>query len=169
LPRDWAELFYPYPHRYTLAEQAQKRGVDPRFVLSIVRQESRYDPGVKSYAAARGMMQFISSTADQIAAQLKLNDFEQNDLYDPDVAILFGSQYLKNLLSEFGSPQAAAAAYNGSEDSVRRWLARTGSTDVDRFVIEVLKRQTKDYVFKVMDYYAAYQRLYPNEPAVEKQ
>jgi soluble lytic murein transglycosylase-like protein len=169
LPRDWAELFYPYPHRYTLAKQAQRRGVDPRFVLSIVRQESRYDPGVKSYAAARGMMQFISSTADQIAAQLKLNDFEQSDLYDPNVAILFGSQYLKNLLNEFGSPQAAAAAYNGSEDSVRRWLARAGSPDVDRFVIEVLKKQTKDYVFKVMNYYAAYQKLYPNESMAEKQ
>jgi peptidoglycan lytic transglycosylase len=169
LPRDWAELFYPYPYRHTLASQAQQRGVDPRFVLSIVRQESRYDPGVKSYAAARGMMQFISSTADQIAAQLKLNDFEQNDLYDPQVAILFGSQYLKNLLSEFGSPQPAAAAYNGSEDSVRRWRARAGSPDVDRFVIEVLKKQTKDYVFKVMDYYAAYQKLYPNEPVAEKQ
>lgn len=169
LPRDWAEVFYPYPYRHSLARQAQGRGVDPRFVLSIVRQESRYEPGVKSYAAARGMMQFISSTANQIAEQLKLNDFEQNDLYDPDVAILFGSQYLKNLLDEFGSPQAAAAAYNGSEDSVRRWRARSGSQDIDRFVIEVLKKQTKDYVFKVMNYYAAYQILYPNEPVVEKQ
>jgi peptidoglycan lytic transglycosylase len=169
LPRDWAEVFYPYPYRYALLHYAQQRGVDPRFVLSIIRQESRYNPGVKSSAAARGMMQFISATANQIAAQLKIADFEQNDLYEHDVAINFGSQYLKNLLSEFGTPQAAAAAYNGSEDSVRRWIARASSPEVDRFVIEVLKKQTKDYVFKVMSYYAAYQKLYPIEPASEKQ
>jgi peptidoglycan lytic transglycosylase len=169
LPRDWAEVFFPYPYRYALIQYAQKRAVDPRFVLSIIRQESRYNPGVKSSAAARGMMQFISATANQIAVQLKITDFEQNDLYDHDTAINFGSQYLKNLLGEFGTPQAAAAAYNGSEDSVRRWIARASSPEVDRFVIEVLKKQTKDYVFKVMSYYAAYQKLYPNEPAAEKQ
>lgn len=168
LPREWAEVFFPYPYRYDLTRHARPLGVDPRFVLSIIRQESRYNPGVKSYAAARGMMQFISATADQIAAQLKMTDFEQDDLYDHDIAIHFGSQYLKNLLGEFGTPQAVAAAYNGGEDSVRRWLMRAGSPEIDRFVIEVLKKQTKDYVFKVINYYAAYQKLYPEPATAER-
>ncbi len=162
LTRDWAEMFYPYPFRSALARHALSRGVDPRFVLSIVRQESRYDPKVKSQSAARGMMQFIVLTANRIAAQLRIDDFAQSDLYNPDTAVLFGSQYLKNLFSEFGSPQAVAAAYNGSEDSVRRWRARAGSPEVDRLVVEILKRETKDYVFKVMNFYAAYEKLYPN-------
>ena len=163
LPREWAEVFYPYPYRQALARHASSRGVDPRFVLSIARQESRYDPRVKSHVAARGMLQFIAMTANQIAEQLKITDFVQSDLYDPDVAIQFGSQYMKNLFAEFGSPQAVAAAYNGSEDSVRRWRARARSSEVDRLVIEVLKRESKDYVFKVMNFYDAYQRLYPME------
>jgi soluble lytic murein transglycosylase len=161
LPREWAEVFYPYPFRHALARYARSREIDPAILLSIVRQESRYDPRVKSASAARGMMQFIPLTANQIAAQLNLNDFEQSDLYNPDVAIMFGSQYMKNLFSEFGSAQAVAAAYNGSEDSVRRWRARARSSEVDRLVIEVLKRETKDYVFKVMNFYSAYQKLYP--------
>ena len=160
LPRPWAEMFYPLPYRDALARQAAPRGVDPRFVLSIARQESRYDPRVKSSAAARGMLQFIPSTADQIAAQAGLADFEQSDLYNPDVAILLGAQYMKNLFDEFGHPQAVAAAYNGSEESVRRWVARARSRDVDRFVIEVAKRETKEYVFKVMSNLWAYQALY---------
>jgi soluble lytic murein transglycosylase len=106
-------------------------------------------------------MQFISSTADQIAAQVGARDFEQDDLYNPDTAILFGSQYMKNLFAEFGSPQAVAASYNGSEDSVRRWRARAASDDVDRLVIEMAKRETKDYVFKVINFYNAYQAVYP--------
>lgn len=163
LPRETAEILYPFPFRAALARHATTRGVDPRFVLSIVRQESSYNPRVKSQAAARGLLQFISSTSDQIAAQLQLANFAQNDLYDADTAILFGAQYMKNLFDEFSAPQAVAAAYNGSEDSVRRWRARAESTEVDRLVVEVLKRETKDYVFKVMNNYAAYQKIYSQD------
>jgi soluble lytic murein transglycosylase len=156
-----AEIFYPFPYRDSLTRHAVTRGVDPRFALSIARQETRYNPREKSSSAARGLMQFISSTANQIASQLVLRDFEQDDLYNPDTAILFGAQYMKNLFAEFGSPQAVAASYNGSEDSVRRWIARAGSDDVDRLVIEIAKLQTKDYVFKVINFYNAYQAIHP--------
>jgi soluble lytic murein transglycosylase len=162
LPRHIAEIFYPFPHRDSLIRHAASRGVDPRFILSIARQESRYNPQEKSQAAARGMLQFIPQTANQIAAQIGLRDFEQNDLYNADTAILFGSQYMKNLFAEFSSPQAVAAAYNGSEDSVRRWIARSRSNDVDRLVVELVKRETKDYVFKVVNFYNAYRIIYPN-------
>jgi len=163
LPRDTAEIAYPMPFRDSLARHADSRRVDPRFLLSIARQESSYNPGVKSQAAARGLMQFIAQTSNQIAAQLRLRDFEQDDLYSADTAILFGSQYLKNLFDEFKTPQAVAAAYNGSEISVRRWQERANSSDVDRFVVEVLKRETKDYVQKVVGYYLAYQKIYPEQ------
>ncbi len=163
LPREVAEIFYPYPYRDSLERHAVARGVDPLFALSIARQETRYNPREKSAAAARGMMQFIPSTANQIAAQLRLRDFDQDDLYNPDTAILFGSQYMKNLFAEFGWPQAVAAAYNGSEDSVRRWRARARSKAVDRLVIEMVKRETKDYVFKVTNFYDAYRAIYPNQ------
>jgi soluble lytic murein transglycosylase len=162
LPRELAEMLYPVPYRDALLRHALPRNVDPRIVLSIARQESRFDPLVKSNAAARGLLQFISSTSTQIATQLWLSDFEQDDLYDPKVAILFGAQYLQNLFAEFQTPQAAAAAYNGSEISVRRWLARARSPEVDRFVIEVGKKETKDYVFKVMNSFWAYQAIYPD-------
>ncbi len=160
LPRDTAEIAYPMPFRDSLARHAEPRGVDPRFLLSIARQESSYNTRVKSQSAARGLMQFISQTSNQIATQLRLRDFEQDDLYNADTAILFGSQYMKNLFDEFKHPQAVAAAYNGSEISVRRWMERSNSSDVDRFVIEVLKRETKDYVFKVTNNYLAYQKIY---------
>ena len=164
LPRETAEIMYPMPFRDSLERHAVTRGVDPRFLLSIARQESSYNPRVKSPSAARGLTQFIAQTSDQIAAQLKLRDFEQSDLYNADTAILFGAQYMKNLFDEFGTPQAVAAAYNGSEDSVRRWMARANSQGVDRFVVEVLKRETKDYVFKVTSNYLAYRKIYPDRP-----
>ena len=161
LPRRLGELLYPIPFREQLEMSAGKRGVDARLILAIARQESRYDPEVKSFAAARGFLQFISSTAEQIAKQTGRADFDQSDLYHPATAIDIGAQYVKNLVDEFKTPQAVVAAYNGSEDSVRRWIARSQSQEVDRFVIEVAKRETRDYVFKVMNNYRAYQAIYP--------
>lgn len=160
MPRAAAELLYPNPYHDALQKHAVARNVNPFFVLSIARQESRFDAKVKSPAAARGLLQFISSTSSAIAKQLNLSDFEQDDLYHPNQAILIGSQYMKNLFDELKHSANVAAAYNGSEQSVRRWVARSKSDDVDRHVIEVGKRETKDYVYKVMNNLWAYQALY---------
>jgi len=160
-PRDLVELFYSVPYRDSLLKHASSRNVDPRFVLSIARQESRFQADAKSVAAARGMMQFISSTANKIAGELKLTNFDQDELYNPDTAILFGSQYLANLFKMFpNQPQAVAGSYNGGEDNLARWIARSRAVEADRYVPEIGFSQTKDYVYKVLANFWNYQRLY---------
>lgn len=163
-PREWVELLYPAPYRAALLESAPPRGVDPRFVLAIMRQESRFRPEAKSVSAARGLTQFIPSTADDIAAQLGRRDFSQDDLYNPSTAILFASQYMGNLFKQFpDQPQAVAASYNGGEDNVERWLARARTNDPDRYVLEIGFTQAKDYVYKIMANYWIYQSLYSEQ------
>ena len=160
-PPEMVELLYPVPFRESLLKHATSRGVDPRFVLSIARQESRFMVEAKSVAAARGMMQFIPATANEIAAQLNLTNFEQDDLYNADTAILFGSQYLANLFKQFpDQPQAVAGSYNGGADNLSRWIARSRSNEPDRYVPEIGFTQTKDYVYKVLANFWTYQRLY---------
>jgi soluble lytic murein transglycosylase len=163
-PREMVELLYPAPYAEALNEYAPARGVDPRFVLSIMRQESRFRPEAKSNAAARGLLQFIPSTANQMAEQLSLQDFRQDDLYNPRMAVLFGSQYMGNLFRLFPDmPQAVAASYNGGEDNVARWAARARSNDPDRYVLEIGFTQSKDYVYKVLPNYWVYQMLYTEQ------
>jgi len=57
-------------------------------------------------------------------------------------------------------PQAVAGAYNGGEDNLARWIARSRSTEPDRYVPEIGFSQTKDYVHKVLANYWTYRRLY---------
>ena len=160
-PRDLIELVYPAPFRESLLKHAPGKNVDPRFVLAIARQESRFQTDAKSVAAARGMTQFIASTANEIATQLNLREFKQDDLYNPDTAILFGSQYLSNLFQQFpNQPQAVAGSYNGGADNLARWIGRARSNEADRYVPEIGFTQTRDYVYKVMANYWTYQRLY---------
>ena len=160
-PRELVELLYPAPFRESLLKHASSRNVDPRFVLSIARQESRFQTDAKSVAAARGMMQFIASTANEIATQINLKNFNQDDLYNADTAILFGSQHLADLFKQFpNQPQAVAGSYNGGADNLARWIARSRANEPDRYVPEIGFTQTKDYVYRVMANYWTYQKLY---------
>lgn len=161
IPRDQVELLYPAPYADSLLKYGTPRGVDPRFLLSIMRQESRYRADVKSYAAARGLMQFITSTSGKIADGLGRKNFRQDELYDPAVAILFGSQYVADIFKLFpDQPQAVAASYNGGEDNVKRWLIRSQSDRADRYVPEIVFSQSKDYAYKVMANYRVYRSFY---------
>ncbi len=161
IPREHLELLYPKPFEEALVRYGKEYNVDPRFVLSIMRQESRFQANVKSVAAARGLMQFISTTSNQMAKEMKINNFKQNDLYNPPTAIRFGSHYLNKIFKDFpNQPPAVAASYNAGEDRMMRWLRRSKTDDPDRYVPEVIFSQTKDYVYKVMTNYRIYKMLY---------
>ena len=158
LPEEFTGMLYPTPYKEELLKH---RGVDPRFLLAIMRQESRFRPNVKSNAAARGLMQFISATANRIAADLGRTNFEQDELHFPPTAIAFGSKYVLDLFGLFPEQtEAVAASYNGGEDNMKRWLARSHSNEADRYVPEIAFAQTKDYVHRVMANYRMYTLLY---------
>ena len=164
IPRDQIELLYPAPYADALLQFAPSKNVDTRFILAIMRQESRFRADVKSNAAARGLLQFISTTANKIANELDRENFSQDELYNPPTAILFGSQYLFNLFKQFPrQPQAVAASYNGGEDNIARWLARAKTDNPDRYVPEIVFSQSKDYVYKVMANYRVYQMFYDDK------
>jgi soluble lytic murein transglycosylase len=161
IPREQAMLLYPIPYVDSLLKFSPQKGIDPRFALSIMRQESRYRADVKSVAAARGLMQFISTTSNDLAKELGKPNFKQDELYNPPTAILFGSQYLSNLFKLFpNQPQAVAASYNGGEINMARWLTRSKTDLADRYVSEIIFSQSKDYVYKVMANYRVYQVVY---------
>ncbi|HKV40035.1 MAG TPA: lytic transglycosylase domain-containing protein, partial [Blastocatellia bacterium] len=161
LPRDLVELVYPAPYRAPLTRAARALGVDPRLILSLARQESRFDPEAKSPASARGLLQFIPETALKLAREEGLSKFQLDDVYDPKVALALTARYLSDLSKLFpDNPYAMAASYDAGEDSVQRWISRSRSTDVDRFVAEIAIPETADYVAKVMSNYRAYLELY---------
>ncbi len=161
LPSELAQTFYPVPYSQILGQQTKKRDIDPRFVLSIMRQESHFRPDVKSFAAARGLMQLIPSTAERMAKAAGNSNFDLDSLYVPETSIQLGVLHLDEIRREFSDNlYALAAAYNGGADNVQRWLERAQiTTDPDRFVIEIAFRETKDYVYRVMANYWAYQQI----------
>lgn len=155
---------YPAPHREILLRATKGRGVDPRFMLAVTRQESGFRADAKSPAGARGLMQLVPDVAAKYAPAAKLTGLSEDDLYRPEINITLASVYLGELFKMFpGLPEAVAASYNGGEDSVVRWVRRAVHDDPGIFTAEVGFVETKDYVHKVMANYRAYQLLYTED------
>jgi len=156
-------LLYPIYYYNQIQEYAQLREIDELLLAAVIREESRFDHQAKSPASARGLMQFIPSTAKYISRSLGIKRFELEDLYRPEFSIKIGSKYLENLLRKFqGNYLAALAAYNAGEHNVRRWLGSCKDNDPDQFTLEITYRETREYVKQVMCSYWKYSLIFPS-------
>jgi soluble lytic murein transglycosylase len=152
---------YPAPYSFQVVKEAKKRGLDPRLVLAIMKEESAFKPNAKSPSAARGLLQLTIDAAQKYGKRAGINQVTDEALYQPNVNIAIGSEYLGELSRMFaGLSEAIAASYNGGEDNAARWLARSNQDDEGIFASEVGFTESKNYVFKVMSYYRAYRQLY---------
>ena len=155
---------FPTPYRWQILHEAKSRSLDPRLVLAVMRQESRFRPRAKSPSAARGLLQLTIDTAEKYAKRAGENHLTEELLYQPGASISIGSEYLAQLARILGNlPDAVVAAYNGGEDNVARWLVRSKQNDNGVFTADIGFAETKGYVFKVIANYRAYQQLYTAE------
>lgn len=167
LPLRVRELLYPRYFSELIREEAERHGADPSLVLSIMREESRFDPRAKSAAAARGLLQFIITTARDIATALGIRDLESRDLYDPAIIIQLGARYIADLLDEFGGDRyPAVAAYNAGPFQSRLWTRLAPAEGADYFLTSVNFSETKDYVRKVVNSYERYGEIYEGRGVV---
>ncbi len=161
LPLNIRLLLFP-GHFYPLVErEAEKRGLDPLLVLSVLREESRFGSGVRSGAAARGLMQILPETAAEVSRQYGIEYAGADDLYRPEVSIAIGTAYLASLVERYqGNVAAALSAYNGGEANADRWVAGASDPgDPFDYIREVTFRESRNYVIKVLSSYGAYQTL----------
>jgi soluble lytic murein transglycosylase len=140
---------------------AQTNALDPLFVFSVIRQESLFEGFVNSNAGARGLMQIIPATGAEITSQLGWPyNYNDKDLYRPDVSVAFGTYYLaKNRALVNGDIYAALAAYNGGLGNAIIWKELSGD-DPDLFLETVRFEETRNYIRNIYEIYVIYRRLY---------
>ncbi len=152
------ELFYPLAFWREIQEASSLYGIDPYLVISVMREESRFDEEARSIAGAMGLMQLMPQTASRLSKEMNSSANNLN-LYNPRVNIMLGSYYLRNLLREFKSLPAAIASYNAGEHVVREWLKSNDYKSADEFIEDIPYDETKNYVKKVIVSYLQYQRI----------
>ncbi|HYI12707.1 MAG TPA: lytic transglycosylase domain-containing protein [Thermoanaerobaculia bacterium] len=163
LPVVVRQLLYPRYFYNFIAEDAERYDADPGLVLSIMREESRFNPRAKSQAAARGLLQFIITTARDIGRDVGLVDVAPEDLYDPRVIIRLGAKYISELAGQFeGNRYRVAGAYNAGPKQVALWSRLQPAAGEDYFLTAVNFDETKHYIRKVMNSYERYAGIYGN-------
>ena len=161
IPRPYWDLLFPQPYWPVLQSDAQKQGLDPFLVASLIRQESEFNPNVISYANAWGLMQLLPRVGSALAKQQRVRPYRTEFLLIPQVNLKLGTVYFRQLMNEFnGQPEYALAAYNAGDDRVKAWLANGPYGSLPEFVESIPFTQTREYVEAIMRNREMYRRLY---------
>ncbi len=158
------EIALPLRHEDIIRQQAADKGLDPALIAGVIYTESRFRDQT-SHAGAKGLMQLLPSTADDIARKSGGTAFVQGDLADPQVNISYGSFYLRYLLERYGGNVVlAVAAYNAGEGKVDEWVfaARHRGEDFDH-TRHIPFPETRHYVQQVLEMRGRYREQYKRE------
>lgn len=118
--------------REAIDDASKLHNVDPDLLRAVIMTESVFNPAAVSRKGARGLMQLMPGTA---------NEVEVADPHDPRANILGGTAYLASLIKDFkGDLRLALAAYNAGPQRVKN----NGG---------VIPPDIVPYVNRVMSYY----------------
>jgi hypothetical protein len=120
-------------------EASTRYKMDEQLVHAMIQTESAYDSSAVSSAGARGLMQIMPETGQDLGLESP---------FDPAGNIDAGVRYIRSLLDRFESLPLALAAYNA------------GPGTVDRYGGIPPYAETRSYVGKVMK---LYEKLKPKQ------
>ncbi|MEZ2276850.1 MAG: transglycosylase SLT domain-containing protein [Microcoleus sp.] len=162
-PNYWQAL-YPFPYLENIVKWSQERKINSLLVTSLIRQESRFMPKIKSAVGATGLMQVMPETATWVADKINLKKYS---LENVDDNIKLGTWYLGHTHDEYkNNSMLAVASYNAGPNAVADWLKRFSFSDPDAFAEKIPFPETKGYVKSVFENYWNYLRIY--NPEVSK-
>ncbi len=116
----------------------------PTDLAFTVMIESGFNPVAVSRAGAKGLWQFMATTARRYGLRV---DQWVDERFDPEKSTAAAAAYLRDLHTQFGSWFLAQAAYNAGAVAVARAIRATGSSDF--WVLnrtKFLRRETKEFV-----------------------
>lgn len=128
-----------------MAQRIFKQEGVPTDLVWLAQVESGWNPYAYSWAAAKGMWQFIPSTGARFGLT---QTYWVDERSDPEKSTLSAARYLKWLSTRYqGDWQLALAAYNTGEGNVDGAIARSGSRDFWRLHRGgYIAQETRNYV-----------------------
>ena len=151
------KMSYPRPFEDEVKNAAKKHGVDEAIIYAIMREESGFNPVVKSWAGAYGLLQLMPDTARTTSTKAGISYRGKNTLYEPAVAIDIGTAYIAELGKDAkGHPALMIGGYNGGWGNISRWLRELPSKDLDLWVEDITYSQTRKYTKRVLRSYWVY-------------
>jgi len=161
LPEEFWKLLFPPFYWEDIQDGARLAQLDPLLVMGVIRQESAFNARAISRSDARGLMQLLPSTGQEIFQRLGLGAFREDVLFDPRMNVRLGTQYLARLVrAHQGNLILTLTAYNAGPTRVKRWLQEMRFADWDEFIENLPFEETRGYVKNVLRNYGVYRKLY---------
>lgn len=135
--------------------------VDQALLHAIIRQESAFQPSIKSRVGARGLMQIMPGTSRYIQRMRGERATPTYGLDDYATNMDQGQYYLQYLSSRFdGNLMQMVAGYNGGPRNVEKWQEKYASIydDPALFIENIPFTETREYVKKVLSNLWIYQK-----------
>lgn len=118
-----------------IEEAATKQRLEPALLRALIRVESNFNHKATSRVGAKGLMQIMPLTADELGNKKAL------DHRNPRANILAGSQYLRGLINQFqGDLKLAIAAYNAGPGAVTKYKGIPPYAETKNYVKKVLEQ-----------------------------
>ena len=141
------EMIFPDRFEKEIIAEAERTGIDPVTITSLIKQESGFKAGAISVSGALGLMQLMPFTALDVKKDLMLGK-----LRDPATNIGIGSKYLQTLLEKYsGNLPYALAAYNAGPHRVAKWKKEMKPDwTMIHFIESIPYRETREYVGSIL-------------------
>jgi len=134
--RERPEVFIK-KHDSIIRQASERFGVETSLIKAVIHAESGFDENATSKKGAKGLMQLMPKTAEQLDVE---------NPYEPAENIYGGVQYLSNLLGRYNNMKLALAAYNA------------GPENVDKYDGVPPFPETKTFIKRVLEFYDRYEK-----------
>ncbi|MGG7072878.1 lytic transglycosylase domain-containing protein [Campylobacter sp. 9BO] len=158
----WEHQYFLMPQNSELEDLSVQR---KSLIYALARQESLFIPAVISTSYALGTMQFMPFLANAIGKkELKIENFDQDDMFKQDIAYRFANHHLDYLEKFLYHPLFIAYAYNGGIGFTKRLITRDDmfkDAEYEPFLsIELVPvTETRNYGKKVLSNFVIYNSL----------
>ena len=151
------KLAYPVYYPELINKYSEINNLNPYLILSLIKEESHFNPSIQSYVGATGLMQIMPSTAHMVSGI----NYKYGDLINEELNIKLGTKYFKYLMDVFSNNEMLCIlGYNSGPNAVLRWIKKEGNVPFDILVENIPYGETKNYVKKVYSAYWNYLLTY---------
>jgi soluble lytic murein transglycosylase len=150
---------FPLAYKDLFVRYTGDKDISKSYAMAIARQESAWNPKVRSPVGATGLMQIMPGTATHTVKMFSIPGYNSaSQLLDPETNINIGTSYLQYVYQQFGNNRIyASAAYNAGPGRVRTWQGNSaGRINAAAFVESIPFSETRGYVKNVLAYDAYY-------------